>query len=89
MSENHNLLQPSSAQAVSQSRGKLTLLNSLIILVIIYLLSGAIQLLVTLKVPSIITWLELGQWALVVIWLLVGVRPPFMEWLKRVRERNE
>jgi hypothetical protein len=28
------------------------------------------------------------MWVIILIWLLVGVRPPFMEWLKKERERN-
>lgn len=89
MSEKQNLIQPTSAQAAPQPRRKLTLVNSLIILVIIYLASGTVPLFLTSRAPASVPWLELGQWLLIIIWLLVGVRPPFMEWRKQTKERKE
>lgn len=89
MSEKQDLIQPVSAQAAPQPRKRLTLVNSLIILVIIYLASGTVPLFLTAKAPASVPWLELGQWLLIIIWLLVGVRPPFMAWLKQAKERKE
>lgn len=88
MSEKHDLSRASSNGALSRPKGKLTLVNSLIILVVLYLVSGTALLFVTSRAPSLVTWLELGQWVLIAIWLIIGVRPPFMVWLKRARERN-
>lgn len=89
MSEKQDLIQPVSAQAAPQPRRRLTLVNSLIILVIIYLATGTVPLFLTSKAPASVPWLELGQWILIIIWLLIGVRPPFMAWLKQTKERKE
>jgi hypothetical protein len=88
VSEQQDSIQPASVQATPSSKGKLTLLNSLIILAIIYAVGELAAQFVSLKAPSSIPWLELGQWVLIFIWLIVGVRSPFMQWLKRERART-
>lgn len=89
MSGKQDLIQAASARSVAQPRRKLSLVNALIILVIIYIASGIVPLFATLKAPSSVPWLELSQWVLIIIWLLVGVRSPFMAWLKQAKARNE
>jgi hypothetical protein len=89
MSEKQDLTQAASDKALPQPKSKMTLVNSLIILVIIYLVSGLGALFATPKASSLVPWLELVQWVLVITWLLVGVRPPFMEWRRQSRENNQ
>lgn len=87
MSEKQDSVQV--ASSLPSARGKLTLLKSLIILVIIYGAGEVLSQFVALKAPGSIPWLELGQWVLTLFWLLLGVRPPFMRWLKQQREHKE
>lgn len=89
MSEKHDLARASSNGTYAQPKGKLTLVNSLTILVILYLASGAILILATSRIPTLVTWLELGQWILMILWLIIGVRPPFMAWLKRAKQHKK
>ncbi len=87
MSEEQTLAQPVADQPLQQSQKRLTLLNSVIILAIIYLVCEIVPLYMNLIDPAIIPWVELGQWLLIAIWLFVGVRPPFMRWLKQARQQ--
>ncbi len=87
-SEKQDSIQSASAQVSTRSRTRLTLLKSLIILAIIYAAGEILSQYITLALPNILLWTELGMWVIILTWLLVGVRPPFMEWLKKERERN-
>lgn len=89
MSDQQELTQSTSARALPLPKRKLSLLNSLIILAIIYLVCEILPLFATVVARSAIPWIELCQWILLITWLIVGVRPPFMEWLKRERARKE
>ena len=89
MSEKTSQAQASTARISAPARGKLTLLNALIILAIIYLVCEIIPLFATIIARPLIPWIELGQWILLAIWFLVGVRPPLMEWIRRDKARKE
>ena len=88
MSENHDISQANVISGPSQERSKRSLAASLIILVILYLITGTFLLFITSRFPTLVVWLEAGQWLLVILWLLIGVRPPFTRWLKQNRERG-
>ena len=89
MSEKQDAFQQASSNHASpQSKKQLSLLNALIILAIIYLVCEIIPLFATIITSASLPWIELGQWVLIIIWLLVGVRPPFMRWLKQERARK-
>jgi hypothetical protein len=91
MDQKQEVSQVTSDQTARQSRAgkKLTLTSALIILVILYLATGTVILFVISRLPQLVTWLEAAQWLLIVLWLLIGVYPPFMRWLKQVRARKE
>jgi hypothetical protein len=68
-----------------------SLRNALLILIALYILCGLAPLFLGLFVSlRIFFWTEIGGGIVILVWLLIGVRPPFMVWLKeRLRERQE
>ena len=67
------------------------LLNALVILVVLYIICALAPLFVALFVPlRVFFWLEIGGCVIILGWLLIGVRPPFMIWIKqKLKERKE
>ncbi len=89
MSEKQGQIQSASGKTLPLLKGKLTLLNALTILLIFYAVCEVGQLFVAPVAPSLLPWIELGQWIIILLWLIVGVRPPFMRWIKQERARKE
>ncbi len=57
--------------------------SAILVLVALYIICGLAPLFVALFVSlRIFFWLEIGGWAIIIAWLIVGVRPPFMVWLR-------
>lgn len=67
------------------------LLNALLILVVLYIICALAPLFVALFVPlRVFFWLEIGGCVIILGWLLIGVRPPLMIWIKqKLKERKE
>ena len=67
------------------------LFNALLILVALYVVCGIAPLFIALFVSlRVFFWTEMAGWVIILAWLLIGVRPPFMVWFKeRARVRKE
>ena len=68
-----------------------TLRDALLILVALYIICGIAPLFMGLFVPlKVFFWLEIGGWAIIIAWLIIGVRRPLMRWFReRARQRAE
>lgn len=78
-------------QRLLEEAERRTLRDALLILVALYIICGVAPLFMGLFVPlRIFFWLEIGGWAIILAWLLIGVRRPLMRWFReRARKREE
>lgn len=67
------------------------LLNAILILVALYIVCGFAPLFIALFVSlRVFFWLEIGGCVIILGWLVIGVRPPLIIWIKqKLQERKE
>lgn len=76
---------------IQRAQERLSLRDSLLILVALYIICGIAPLFMGLFVPlRVFFWLEIGGWVIILAWLAIGVRPLLTKWFKeRARMRKE
>jgi hypothetical protein len=76
-------------QDFAQEDVKHPLSSALLVLVALYIICGLAPLFVALFVSlRIFFWLEIGGWAIILAWLIIGVRPPLMIWIKERKKQT-
>lgn len=75
---------------VPMDEEKQKLFTALVILAALYVVCGIVPLFVAVFAPRpVFFWMEISGWIIIIAWLIVGVRPPFMAWFRHRKQTSE